>query len=83
MLSIKQLNKKASDIKLVSLYSTIKTMNGPINIRSYGFTQCNVVGLLLRFDEESWLRPQGDCIWCRLDSESLWNVATYQILCIM
>jgi hypothetical protein len=25
--------KKASDIKLVSLYSTIKMMHGPINIR--------------------------------------------------
>jgi len=27
------MNKKASDIKLVSLYSTIKMMHGPINIR--------------------------------------------------
>jgi len=32
MLSIKQWNNKASDIKLVSLYSTIKMMHGPINI---------------------------------------------------
>jgi len=35
MLSIKQWNNKASDIKLVSLYSTIKMMYGPINMRSY------------------------------------------------
>ena len=33
MLSIKYGNNKASDIKLVSLYSTIKMMHGPINIR--------------------------------------------------
>jgi len=33
MLSIKYWNNKASDIKLVSLYSTIKMMHGPINIR--------------------------------------------------
>ena len=33
MLSIKYCNNKASDIKLVSLYSTIKMMHGPINIR--------------------------------------------------
>ena len=33
MLSIKQLNNKASGIKLVSLYSTIKMMHGPRNIR--------------------------------------------------
>jgi len=33
MLSIKQWNNKASDIKLVSLYSTIKMMHGPINIK--------------------------------------------------
>jgi len=33
MLSIKQRNNKASDLKLVSLYSTIKMMHGPINIR--------------------------------------------------
>jgi len=32
MLSIKSWNNKASDIKLVSLYSTIKMMHGPINI---------------------------------------------------
>jgi len=32
-LSIKKWNNKASDIKLVSLYSTIKMMHGPINIR--------------------------------------------------
>ena len=32
MLSIKQWNNKASDIKLVSLYSAIKMMHGPINI---------------------------------------------------
>jgi len=33
MLSSKQWNNKASDIKLVSLYSTIKMMHGPINGR--------------------------------------------------
>jgi len=33
MLSIIYWNNKASDIKLVSLYSTIKMMHGPINIR--------------------------------------------------
>jgi len=33
MLSIKWRNNKASDIKLVSLYSTIKMVHGPINIR--------------------------------------------------
>jgi hypothetical protein len=33
MLSIKWGNIKASDIKLVSLYSTIKTTHSPINIR--------------------------------------------------
>ena len=33
MLSIKYWNNKASGIKLVSLYSTIKMMHGPINIR--------------------------------------------------
>ena len=33
ILSIKQRNKKASDIKLVSLYSSAKMMHGPINIR--------------------------------------------------
>ena len=33
MLNIIQRNNKASDIKLVSLYSTIKMMHGPINIR--------------------------------------------------
>jgi len=33
MLSIKQRNNKASDIKLLSLYSAIKMMHGPINIR--------------------------------------------------
>jgi len=33
MLSIKQWNNKTSDIKLVSFYSTIKMMHGPINIR--------------------------------------------------
>ena len=32
-LSIKWWNKKASDIKLVSLYSTTKMMHGPISIR--------------------------------------------------
>jgi hypothetical protein len=32
MLSIKYWNKKASDIKLVSLYSTNKMMHGPLNI---------------------------------------------------
>jgi hypothetical protein len=34
-LRIKQWNNKASDIKLVSLYSTIKMMHGPINIINY------------------------------------------------
>jgi hypothetical protein len=34
MLSNKQCNNKASDIKLVYLYWTIKMMKGPINIRS-------------------------------------------------
>ena len=34
MLSSKQWNNKTSDIKLVSLHSTIKTMHGPINLRS-------------------------------------------------
>jgi len=33
MLSIKQLNKIASDFMLVSLYSTTKMMHGPINIK--------------------------------------------------
>jgi len=33
MLSIKSRNNKASDIKLVYLYSTIKMMHGPIDIR--------------------------------------------------
>ena len=33
MLSIKKGNKTASDIKLVSLYSTIKILHGPIIIR--------------------------------------------------
>jgi len=33
MLSSKQWNNKASDIKLLSLYSSIKMMLGPINIR--------------------------------------------------
>ena len=33
MLSIKYWNNKASDIKLVSLYSTIKMMHDPINIK--------------------------------------------------
>ena len=33
MLSSKQWNNKASDTKLVSLYSTSKMMHGPINIR--------------------------------------------------
>ena len=33
MLSIKYWNNKASDIKLFSLYSIIKMMHGPINIR--------------------------------------------------
>jgi hypothetical protein len=33
MLRIKQWNNKGSDIKLASLYSTIKMMRGPINIR--------------------------------------------------
>ena len=33
MLSSKYRNNKASDIKLVYLYSTIKMMHGPINIR--------------------------------------------------
>jgi len=37
MLSIKLWNNKASGIKLFSLYSTIKMMHGPINIR---FTKC-------------------------------------------
>jgi len=35
MLSIKYWNNKASDIQLVSLYSTIKMMHGPINIRIF------------------------------------------------
>jgi len=38
--------KKASDIKLVSLYSTIKMMHGPINIR---FTKCCVLILSTTF----------------------------------
>jgi len=33
MLSTEYSNNKASDIKLVSLYLTIKMMHGPINIR--------------------------------------------------
>ena len=33
MLNIKWRNNKASDIKLVYLYSTIKMMHGPINIK--------------------------------------------------
>jgi len=35
MLSTEKSNNKASGIKLVSLYSTIKMMHGPINIRLY------------------------------------------------
>ena len=35
MLSIKQRNNKASDTKLISLYSTIKMMHAPINIKNY------------------------------------------------
>jgi len=35
MLSIIWRNNKASDIKLVSLYSTSKMMHGPINIRTW------------------------------------------------
>jgi len=35
MFSIKLRNNKASDIKLVSLYSTIKMMHVPINIRYF------------------------------------------------
>ena len=34
MLSSKQWNNKASDIKFVYLYSTVKMMHGPINIES-------------------------------------------------
>ena len=34
LLSIKKRNNKARDIKLVSLYSPIKMMHGPINIRA-------------------------------------------------
>ena len=33
MLSSKWSNNKASDIKLVYLYSTVKMMHGPINLR--------------------------------------------------
>ena len=33
MFSSKQRNNKASDLKLVYLYSTIKMMHGPINLR--------------------------------------------------
>jgi len=38
MLSSKQWNNKASDIKLVYLYSSIKMMHGPINIRFTKFS---------------------------------------------
>jgi len=41
MLSIKQWNNKTSDLKLVSLYSTIKMMHGPINIR-FTVTLCRI-----------------------------------------
>ena len=47
MLSIKQGNNKANDIKLVSLYSTIKMMHGPINIRFLNTFHCNDISTLL------------------------------------
>ena len=43
MLSIKWWNNKASGIKLVSLYSNIKMMHGPINIRLIHFIYRNAV----------------------------------------
>jgi len=52
MLSIKYCNKKASDIKLVYLYSTIKMMHGPVNI---SFT--NIVHLVGKIKE--YIDPKG------------------------
>jgi len=54
MLSSKQWNNKSSDIKLVYLYSTIKMMHGPINIRvtyvnTYSQTQLYLVLILQEF----------------------------------
>ena len=42
MLSIKYCNNKTSDIKLVYLYSIIKMMQGPINVRSWGMLTTRV-----------------------------------------
>ena len=56
MLSIKYWNNKASDIKLVSTYSTIKMMHGPINIRKKFHilpTECICV-LFVRITEQRY-----------------------------
>jgi len=41
MLSSKKWSNKASDIKLVDLYSTIKMMHGPINLRFTNILMCH------------------------------------------
>ena len=45
MLSSKQWNNKASDIKFVYLYSTIKMMHGPINLRFTSRIICDVASV--------------------------------------
>jgi len=65
MLSSKQWNNKASDIKLVSLYSTIKMMHGPINIRKklYIVASCwTIIGI---YFNNSFKKLWNNIIWIR------------------
>ena len=55
------MNNKANDIKLVSRYSTIKMVHGPINIRLYLKAECPTLfktQIFHYFDnQESQFRP--------------------------
>ena len=61
MLSIKYWNNKASDIKLVPLYSTIKMMHGPINIKWLLFVSFDrLCGLVVRVSGYRYRGPGFD-----------------------